>query len=269
MVRIAVVLNAHENSPVFLDTMESIRHFWTDEVLVVVDAKGWSQFSGDAGFPKLEGFYHGRESAPFRNVCLGMMKAWETWGSKVDWYCYMEYDCLVGSSIVKAHLSEADRKGVWLIGNDYRVDSRKIPFLDRFSGSPLNLHYLLGCCLFFSREFVSCLSRHNFFESFLGFTNFHVEPPHFICANGRKEMVYDLSEFMYPSLAIRHGGKVAELDCWEGSRWRSGGGDYPLRFRPDLCEGIYEGACVMHPLKALDCPVRTFHRNRRRLTKPA
>ncbi len=264
---IAVVLNAHENSPVFKDTLESVTHFWTDKVLVVVDAKGWSQFSNEDRLLKMEGFYHGRSSSPHRNVCLGLMKAWETWGGTADWYCYMEYDCLVGSSETKAHLYEADRKGVWLVGNDYRTDPRSIPFLESFEKASLPLHYFLGCCLFFSREFMSSLASRDFFSRFLNFTNFRTESPFFVDSEGRSEQVYDVSEFMYPTLAIKYGGRVAELDCWEDTRWRSGGGKYPMRFRPDLCESPYEGACVMHPLKSPSCPIRAFHKDRRALTR--
>lgn len=267
MVRLAVVLNAHENSPVFRDTLESVRHYWTERALVVADAKNWSQFSGDESLLKLEGFYHGRPSAPYRNMCLGLMKAWETWDNEADWFCYMEYDCLVGSSETKLHLAEADKKGVWLVGNDYRTDARSIPFLESFEKDGLPLHYLLGCCLFFSRGFMSALAGRDFFRRFLEFTNFRTDDPSFLDKDGRSERVYDISEFMYPSLAIKYGGRVAELDCWEGSCWRYGGSKYPMRFRPDLFESNFAESCVMHPLKSIPCPTRSFHRERRGLTR--
>jgi len=267
VVSLAVVLNSHENSPTFKDTLESVRNYWTDRVLIVVDAKGWSQFSEESSLFMLEGFHHGKSSAPYRNMCLGLMKAWETWGATADWYCYMEYDCLVGSSITKCHLEEADRKGVWIVGNDYRTDPRSIPFLDGLEKSRLPLHYLLGCCLFFSRTFMSTLAYSDFFGRFLQFTNFRTDDPCFLGSDGRLERVYDVSEFMYPSLAIKYGGRVAELDCWEGTRWRNGGENYPMRFRPDLLESNYEGSCVMHPLKSFDSPAREHHRHRRGLTR--
>lgn len=264
---IAVVLNAHENSPVLRDTLDSVSHHWTRDVLVVADAKNWDQFSGiDLGVRKLEGFYHGRPSAPFRNVCLGLMKAWEAWGDSKVWYCYLEYDCLVGSSDTLAHLDDADSQGIWILGNDLRFDSRSIPFMDRFNKGRLELRYLLGCCLFFSRNFMSALARSSFFDRFLNFTNFNTDAPVFVSRGGKQEEVYDLSEFLYPTLAHSMGGRVAELACWEGSRWRGEGLRYPMRFRPDLDEGEFPEACVMHPLKSYDSSARRFHRSRRSLT---
>jgi len=263
---IAVLLNAHENSPVFRDTLESVRHHWTDRILVVADAKNWNQFRHDESIVKLEGFYHGRSLAPYRNVCLGLMKTWETWGGWADWVCYMEYDCLVGSSHVYELLEQASNDGTWLLGNDHRTDARKIPFLERLERRSLNLHYLLGCCLFFSREFMFNLHSRNFFERFLQFTNFNTNDPLLVSPDGREEKAYDVSEFLYPTLAVDYGGSVRELACWEDWRWRGDGIRYPMRFRPDLHEGLFDEACVMHPVKDYESPVRAHHRVKRSLT---
>lgn len=267
---IAVVLNAHENSPVFRDTLDSVLHHWTDRVMVVADAKGWDGFR-DAEVPaaKVEGFYHGKASAPFRNVCLGLMKAWETWGLSAEWYCYMEYDCLVGSPDIKARLKQAEEEGLWILGNDHREDPRRMPFLERFERGRLDLHYLLGCCMFLNGRFMRELAERDFFERLLYFTNFNLDSPR-LAGEGGEEEAYDVSEWLYPTLAVHYGGRVGELACWEGSRWRGDGVRYPMRFRPDLCESMYDGACVMHPLKSLDCDVRAAHRMKRALTsRPA
>lgn len=263
---LAVVLNAHENSPTFQDTLESVLHHWTDRVMVVVDAKNSVQFGEEIPAMMLEGFYHGKSSAPYRNVCLGLMKAWEEWSGWADWVCYMEYDCLVGSSKTKDRLVSAREEGMWLLGNDQRLEPRPIPFLDRFELLGPGLNYLLGCCLFFNRDFMSELSSRNFFERFLQFTNFNTDDPYYLSEDGRREPVYDISEFMYPTLAVRWGGRVSELACWEGSGWRGDGVGYPMRFRPDLHEGTYDAACVMHPIKQFDSQVRGHHRAKRRLT---
>lgn len=268
MTEIAVVLNAHENSSVFRDTLESVMHHWTDRVLVVNDAKNSGQFGDDVPASKLEGFYHGKGSAPYRNVCLGLMKAWDEWRGRADWFCYMEYDCLVGSDRTKEHLAKATEKGVWLLGNDHRREFRSIPFLERFEKGTLDLHYMLGCCLFLSNDFMAALSDADFFERFLQFTNFNMDEPRYLFPDGRTEPVYDVGEFLYPTLAVRYGGRVAELACWEGRSWRGDGGNYPMRFRPDLDEGQYTEACVMHPLKSYDGLARAYHRTKRRLTPP-
>jgi hypothetical protein len=264
---IAVVLKTYENGSVFRDTLDSVLHHWTRDVLVVVDGKAWGQFGdSDLGVPCLEGFRHGKPRMPYRNICLGLMKAWERWGESKDWYCHMDHDCLVGSAGVLDEFAVAEREGVWIFGNDHRKDCGNIPFLDRFQRQKCELHYLIGCCMFLSKDFMSALHRDDFFERFLNYTNFFSGEIPLERPGGKNEMVYCLDEFLYPTLAVLHGGRVGELACWEGSGWRGLGSKYPMRFRPDLDEGDYEGACVMHPLKS-DGRVREFHRRARSLTK--
>lgn len=262
--KIATIIHAHENSPVFKDTLDSILHYWTEDVIVVVDGKGWKQFSDDE-IPalKLEGFYHGKGTMPFRNVALGLMKAWETWGSSVDWYCFLEYDCLVGSREVFNHLEEADKIGYWIVGNDHRTEDKKLPFLESVMKREFDVHYLLGCCMFYSLKFMERLASDDFFERFLKFTNFHTESINLIDSAGKPHMVYTLDEFMYPTLAVGYGGKIGEFACWREKEglWTGNYEFYPMRFRPDLAEHPYPNACVMHPLKDYENPVRRYHRD--------
>lgn len=264
--KIAVVLNSHENSPVFKDTLESIRLYWTNNVLVVCDGKNWAEFRDDEQLPafKLEGFFHGKSSSPYRNMCLGLMNAWDLWGDQVDWYVYMEYDCLVSSAETLEHLKSAEDAGIWLLGNDRRVESKSIPFLERLEKTKLDIHYFLGCCLFFNKKFMSELKNRNFFERFLTFTNFH-EDVYFLDKSGKRHMVYDISEFLYPTLAIHYGGKIQEIACWTDGSWRGDHEHYPMRFRPDLTEQPFQKACVLHPMKEYDNPVRSHHRQIRHL----
>jgi len=56
------------------------------------------------------------------------------------------------------------------------------------------------------------------------------------------------------------------MACWDGSVWVGDGVRYPMRFRPDLYECSYDGACVMHPLKECDGKIRLHHRSKRMLT---
>jgi hypothetical protein len=265
--KIAVVVGTHENSPVFRDTLESVLYHLTDKVLVVVDGKGWDQFSQDESIPalKLEGFYHGKSTMPFRNVALGMMKAWEAWGEEVDWYCYLEYDCLVGSSEVLTHLKKATELGYWIVGNDHRVEEKRIPFLEDFMKRRLEIHYLLGCCLFYNSLFMKSLAKDDFFNRFLTFTNFRTETLNLIDSRGKPHLVFTLDEFLYPTLAVDYGGKIGEFACWKGSFWTGNYQHYPMRFRPDLTEEPFPHACVMHPVKEYNNPVREYHRKRRSL----
>jgi len=258
--KVSVVLGTHENSDVFRDTLESVRHYWTNDVLVVVDGLSWGQFD-NCDFMRIQGFNHGKKSAPVRNVALGMMKAWEIWGDTADWYCYMEYDCLVGS---KLQLEQCKEMGFWIMGNDRRLIAERLPFLEVFAKSKLDVHYLLGCGMFLSSEFMKALAADNFFERFLNFTNFFIQTINLESAAGKKMMVYDLSEYMYPTLAAHYGGKVGELAAWDGIQWRGNSDSYPMRYKPEITEeDPVRSACMLHPLKSFDSPVRAFHREKR------
>lgn len=264
---IAAIINTHENSPVFQDTLDSVIHYLTSDVLVVADGFSWGQFEKlEIPAHKISGFPHGKSSAPFRNVALGLSKAWETWGDSKKWYCYLEYDCLVGSSLIKEHLKKAEELDLWLIGNDLRQENKKLPFIEKFLNSPVSLNYFLGCCLFFNSNFLKTLSQNDFFEKFLSFTNFHNENIDLVDDKGKSHMVYDVSEFLYPTLAVHYGGKINELACWNEStsNWRGNFEFYTMRFRPDLSlNDPYMNSCIMHPLKKFENPVRQYHRGKR------
>lgn len=265
--KVAVVLSAHENSPVYRDTLESVRTYLSKDVAVLLDGFSWGQFASE-DVEKIEGFRHGKASAPVRNMALGMMGAWERWGESSDWYCYMEYDCLVGSGEIRDHLRMADERGYWMLGNDLRRVERSMSMLDRLAGSRVPLYYLLGCCLFFSRNFMKVLSDKNIFGRLLEQTNFF--PSDFMAADsaGKTLPVHDASEFIYPSLAVHYGGRIEQFACWnsEGS-WSGNFHHYPMRFRPDLSDGDpFLQACVMHPLKDFDNPIRAHHRSVRKKT---
>lgn len=268
--KIATILNTHQNSDVFKDTLESVTEYLSKDVMVLVDGHYWDQFENDQSINafKLCGFRHNEAKAPFRNVALGLSKAWETWGKTVDWYCYMEYDCLVASSLVLEHLETAKKEGYWCLGNDIRVKTNKrIPIVDVMThGNVDDLYYFLGCCLFLNSDFIEKLSENNFFERFLNFTNFYLEEISLVDQNGKKEMVYDLSEFLYPTLAVHYGGQVRELAGWSNidNSWHGNANFYPMRFKPDLTfSDPVQDACILHPLKNFDDPIRQYYRNQR------
>lgn len=265
---IAVVLNSHENSSIFHDTLESINYYLTKDVLVVVDGLSWNQFENiDIPALKMSGFPHGKSYAPYRNVALGLFKAWQTWGDSKNWYCYTECDSVIGSDDVLEHLQKAEELGFWILGNDFRQEQqKKIPFLENFLKQPVSsLSYLLGCCLFFNSKFLKKLYDDNFFENFLSYTNFRDQDIYLIDENNNKEVI-DISEFLYPTLAKFYGGEARELACWDyrSSSWTGNAEFYPMRFRPEITlNDPHLQACIMHPLKSFENPVRQYHRGKR------
>lgn len=265
----AVIINTHENSPVFKDTLDSVRHNLTKDVLVVVDAFGWGQFEGqDLPAYVLQGFHHGKSSSPHRNMALGLMQAWQIWPGVADWYCYMDYDCLVGQGDISRDLAAAHLADKWILGNDHRKPGGRIPFLDNFVKAEPEINYLLGCCLFFNAKFMRALNKLDFFTKFLHYTNFFTNDAELIDDSGKKHMVYDIGEYLYPTLAVQLGGSVEELACWQGLGRRGRHEHYPMRFQPDIAENeIHESACVIHPVKDADSPVRKKYRALRELVR--
>jgi hypothetical protein len=257
--KIATVLNSHENSNVFHDTLDSILTWISNDVLVLVDGANWDQFSKqELPVYKIEGLRHECANSPYRNVALGLKSAWDIWQDNVDWYCYTEYDCLFGSSEIVRDLFSADKFGIWCVGNDHRVSDIKFPLLEVMLKTQINQsHYLLGCCVFYKNTFIKKLAEIDFFERFLYLTNTFSQG---FFPNYNK---HDISEHLYPTLAVHFGGKIGQLADWseKEQKW-TGNPKYPVRFRPDLEQG-WQDACIMHPLKEYDNPVRQYHRKKR------
>lgn len=256
---LSVVLNIHDNSKIVFDTLDSIQTWMTNDILVIVDGEFWDKLCDlSMNAYKLEGFRHACSQAPYRNIHLGLLKAAEQWPDS-DWYCYLEYDCLVGSDEFWSDLKVADKMGVWCLGNDHRIGNRTFPIVENKFGIQFKeSHYLLGCCIFYKREFIENLMEMDYFNKFLNMTNSFAKGffPHY---DG-----YDITEHLMPSLAANLGGKVAQLASFTErlNRWNGNYQKYPLRFRPELDE-MFTSASIMHPVKNYDNPLRVFHREKR------
>jgi hypothetical protein len=258
---LALLLNVHENSPVVIDTLESIFTYATKDVLVLVDGVAWNQFNQfDFPVSLMCGFKHGCPKSPYRNMALGLKMLAENWPD-ADWYCYTEYDVLFTSDRFKKNLEIADKMGVWMLGNDGRLDDKEMPLIEAMLGSKFkSYYYLLGACQFFSREFMQKMVDMNFFDRLLSLTNQFTEGymPGY-CG-------YDVSEHLYPSLCRHLGGNVGVFASYDQTgKWHGHYKQFPIRWRPSLdpeTENFTE-ASIMHPLKNYDHPIRTLQRELR------
>jgi hypothetical protein len=153
--KLAVLLNVHENKPIVKDTLESIFTYATKDVLMLVDGVAWNEFKDfDMPVSLLCGFKHGCARAPYRNTALGLKMMAENWPD-ADWYCYTEYDALFASDKFKKNLELADEMDVWMLGNDGHVDDKEIPLVESMMGGKFkSYYYLLGCCIFYNKKFM-------------------------------------------------------------------------------------------------------------------
>lgn len=264
---ITAIVHTHGNPELTWDTVDSVKHYMTDQVVVLVDEAGWNQFDlTQAPANMLKGFYHGYHKAPYRNIIMGLLAAAQNWPNS-DWYAYLEFDALVGSSAFKTDLEWAAKQNCWLIGNDYRdKQTVQFPLVEMMLKTKFEeIVYLLGAVLFYHKNFIKKCMEENFFERFLYYTNDFKNGffPGYV-----GPAAWDLVEHMMPTLAKHWGGEVRQFAKWSQSARTWSGGNYrryPIRWQPDLflVEHEYLQASIMHPLKTFDHPIRQFHRNKR------
>lgn len=265
--KIAAILNVHNDTELVLDTIDSIRTWATDNIIIVVDGASWPHWGKDLELPvpKIEGLKHGKPSSPYRNYMLGMMYGCRTYPD-ADWYVYTEYDALFASSQFKEDLKYANENNVWCVGNDARWDRKyDLGLLETISKKKLTCaRYLLGCCHFHKGDFIRQLEQEKFFERLLFYTN-PFDNGYFPGFSEKKG--YDFGEWILPTLAGGMGGQVGQFAEWQQNKNRWGGNykKYPMRWQPDLePTENFRDACILHPIKNLDHPIRKYHAENRR-----
>lgn len=257
---IATVLNVHSNPNLIIDTLESISTYVGKNILIIID--GASKELDDIKLPahSIKGFYHNCDKAPYRNVALGLWKAYENFPN-ADWFCYTEADCLFASSSFKKNLLIADRNDVWLLGNDTHKDKHQFPLIEAIIKEKINCcYYALGCCVFYCREFIERLMEINFFERLINATQ-HFTEGFFPNYTG-----HDLSEHLYPTLAVHFGGDIGNFAKYDlqSKIWTGSFRKFPLRWKPELdASEVSKDAAILHPLKNYDNPIRIQQRQER------
>jgi hypothetical protein len=290
--KIAVVLNSHQNSPLFLDTLDSVKTYLSKDIFILIDGSYCEDFKS-LDYNKILGFRHGeniseivhsrgptderwapreyrldwwgRSKAPYRNVALGLSKTYEVYKDSVDWYCYLESDCLITSDRIVYDLYDLLKEDYWIVGNDVRSIKSKIKIINYFLGDDFDeLKYCLGCCVFYNSKFIKKLYENNFFEKFLYLTNFYSEHTCGLYFGNSKNAVFDISEYLYPTLAHYYGGKIKELNSWSDfeKKWKKN--NYMMRWKPDINENEqYKDSFILHPIKEFLNPVRQYYKNKR------
>jgi len=276
--KISTMLLTHANLELTNDTAESINHWMTDRLLIVVDKVGWPAFQNQniCNAKIVEGLYHGHDRSPYRNYTFGLKTLYETWPDS-DWFCYLEYDCLITSDKFLD-----DLKNAWMIGCDLRRFDFKIHLLKKI----LNInkikysYYFLGCCQFFYRDFVEAMIEGKFLDAILLATDG--------CTKGKFPgyIRHAFEEELWATAAVSLGGKLLELSCfkcedgeWQSKKisdpailykdgdndeWRGDYKVYPIRFSPEIEEEeLFLESSIIHPCKKLDSHIRKKHRDKR------
>lgn len=258
--KITAILNAND-IPVTLDTLESIRHHMTEQVIVLIDGVAWNFFNKiEIPAYKLKGFNHGWFKASYRNIILSLLTAYRNF-PLTDWYCYLEHDCLISSSNFKKDLAEAGKNNVWCLGSDLRRNEAvDLSYLETILNDKLEeVVYLFGGCVFYSGGFIRAAVE--FFEKFLFYTN-DFKRGFFPLYSG-----LNLTEHLLPTIIQYYGGNFSQLSVWhEGTqRWAGNYRRYPIRYRPEIeyDPELFLQASIIHPVKTLNHPIRDFYRSKR------
>ncbi len=258
--KISVLLSAHNYTELVLDTIESIRTYASNDLVMIVDEAHWN-WGETINVAKIKGLYHNYNKAPYRNLTLGLKTIYEN-NPNSDWYCYTEYDVLFTSSKFKEDLKIAEENNVWCIGFDSRVQNYQFPYLEKIIEDKLTQsRYLLGCCVFYHKDFLKKLHEMNFFDKFLTLTNGFEEGffPSFEEQGG-----YDFGEHLYPTLANYFGKNTAEFSHWNQTlnQWQGNFQRYPVRWRPEITiEEAMNSPSIIHPVKTME--LRNFFKAKR------
>ena len=258
--QIATILSSHADTDLTVNTIQSIQRWVGNDLFVLIDGATWNSWGKKAtlGVPKLQGLYHNSSISPHKNLTVGLKTALNMWPN-ADWFCLTEYDVLFGNDSFKEDLVEADKNGVWMLGNDYREENQNMSFLEQMFKMKFDVgsKYFLGCCVFLNAKFVKKLEEIDFFHKFLWWTNAFERGyiPHFTG--------YSFVEHLFPTMAYYCGGKLQQLAKWNQYQIYQGNfRRYPMRFTPEIDSSLdcFAEAAIMHPVKDINSPLRLMYR---------
>lgn len=261
--KISVLLNAHNHTELVADTIESIKKYVTNDILMVVDGIAWEDWGlkVNLGVDKLQGFIHNYPKAPYRNLLYGLSEIIKKFPDS-DWVCYSEYDVLFLNSLFKEELKNAENNNIWCLGNDLRNMNIQMPYLNKILNIEIKKYkYLLGCCVFLSKKFINKLLEFDFFNKILTATN-HFEKGYF--PDYEEQNGYDFGEMLIPTMADYFGGKVSGFAYWHQhlEQWQGNWKKFAMRWKPEIrLDEICQETSIIHPIKSKD--LRKFLKSKR------
>lgn len=240
---IASALYTHNDDELCLDTLDSIKMWMTEKVMVVVDEANAHNYKGKIKDTIVKkGLHHGSSRSTHKNMSFSIEQLYYEW-QDVEWYCFMEPDVLILDGGFKK-----DLQGGWIRGTNHRHGPDwELPLLDKIVGRNVPIScYFLGCIMFLHNQFVKKLVEVNFFKRLMEFTK-HYESHVFPDFNG-----YSFQEEMFPSIAnaFMENSDVPLVGHRYFCRW-------PVEVQPDE---LPPGVSIVHPIKDYNNPIRNHAR---------
>ena len=261
--KIATVLHCHGNTELVLDTLDSIKTYVGEDVLVLVDGSKWKEWGQYLPVENKHcGFIHDHYPGPYKDVVFGQLKATEMWPD-ADWYLHTEYDALFVSDFLDDLVKFYDQNK-WCLGSNWRTFDFKLPLLnDVFGWDIQETVFLMGCVQFYHAEFTQALRHIDFYRRFLSATNTLTKG----AFPGFKG--FDVGEHLFPTVAATLGGeeRVGELSTWpdyDECVFRGEYRKYVIRYHPEIGEDDnFPEAAIFHPMKDPNNSVREYHKVKR------
>lgn len=254
---IATIINVHNNPVMARDTIDSVRAFIGNKILLIVDEKGWSHYA-DFKHPDTtvkKGVYHGAKRSPYKNLSIAMMESYKLWPN-VDWYMYIEFDVLIISPVFKEDLIDAMQRGVAAVGVNHCIKSQSNDHWMvkeiLYNQTEIVCHKLLGAVMCYSNRVIRSLVELDFFDDLLERTKAFKghDFPDFT--------EYAVEEILFPSAASVFG----PVENFKGFVPR--GNKYPVRFAPEvLPHELSAEATIAHPIKDSNNLIRQHYANTR------
>lgn len=246
------IINVHDNSQTVRDTIDAVKLWGSDDIVLSVDGLAWSKFSefNYRNVIPLRGVDHGINRSPYKNMTLGLSEAYNKWPDK-DWYCYMEYDVLILSDLFKYQLEIAARRGVSCVGfeHGYTAGSNDAWLLSKLFDKEINYkHKMIGCFMCFSNACMKFWDQHNFFGNLL------TQTASYSGADFPNFTDYAVEEILFPTAASLAGPLLTfNAGCSQSSR-------YLVRFMPEVTQNeITNETTIVHPIKSFTNPIRQHY----------
>lgn len=195
--KITAIIYSHGDYDNTYKTVNSVKQYITDNILLIVNNNHWNSFKDNYTIPLLKGLNHNSYKTSYRNVLLGFFHAIKAWGYS-DWYFYIE------DSIVTKPLNiDFDYD---IVGSNLREDNKQLKIVEFIIKSPLKVHFMNNIYLY-SKRFITNLMETNFIETFLHYTNDFQNG--FFPGYGNKYT--NFLEHLMPTLANHWGNKIGAI----------------------------------------------------------